>query len=149
MTTDYQAVPQTSVIKLIWLAMLGSPASLYVVLVIMDYLNLINPAPFKFAEYIFYSGFALIPIATLGLRISKAANDAFLQTLKRDPEQARYARQTFLQKLILGMAIADVPATIAIAYYFLSGDIDKAALLVMSSLIICYFFKPELPSPQL
>ena len=139
-------IPDNRILNLLWLSMLASPAILYVSLLMMDFMKLIDPVPFEFAVFIFYAGLALVPIAVLALRFYKNANRLFLETLKRDPERADRARRVFLQRLVPAMAVADAPATIAIAYYFLSGDIDHAALLVLTSLILCYFFKPELPA---
>lgn len=137
---------QTGIIKVLWLAMLASPGSLYLMLLLMDHLKVTRPTSMESADYLMYAGFALVPAAVFMLRLFKDANRRFLETLRRDPVPDRRMQQRFLQRMIIGMAVADAPASIAFVYYFLSGDIDHAALLVLASLIICYFFRPQLPA---
>ena len=133
-------------IKVVWLAMLASPAGLYLMLMVMDHLKFTRTASLGSAQYLLYAGFVLVPAALFMLRLFKNANRHYLETLQRDPEPGLQTHLRFLKVMIIGLAVADAPASIAFVYYFLSGDIDHAALLILTSFVICYFFRPQLPA---
>ena len=66
-----------------------------------------------------------------------------------DRQQTVHPGKKLFEKLkmemVLGLAVADLPAILGLVYYFMSGDLDKSMLLITSSFILCFLFKPELP----
>jgi hypothetical protein len=145
MTVNMQPGPE-SVLLVLWLGMLGSPVTLWITLVVLDKLSILQKIQSGFGDYFFYIGLLFILPAILLLRLFKAANKTYLNDLQRSVSGADGAYNKFRQTMIIGMAVADVPATVAVALYFLSGDLDKSVLLVASSFILCFLFKPELRS---
>jgi len=124
--------------------MLASPVTLWITLVVLEKLSILQRFQSGLGSYIFYTGLLFILPAVLLLRLFKAANKTYLNDLQLSSSHDNIALDKLRQIMITGMAIADVPATVAVVYYFLSGDFNKSILLVASSFILCFLFKPEL-----
>jgi hypothetical protein len=43
------------------------------------------------------------------------------------------------------MAIAEIPATVSILYYMLTGELVWAAIIALISFVLGYMFKPSIP----
>lgn len=131
-------------LKVLWLSMLASPVALWIALVAMDKLSALPEIQFEYSEYAFYTGLLLILPAAVLLRLFKTANKNYLLDRQPAVQLNKKAFDKLKKELILGMAVADIPATLSLVYYLMSGDLEKSILLVGSSFILCFLFKPEL-----
>lgn len=142
--TENDQINSKAVIKTLWLGMLGSPASLWLVLVLMDRFSLIQTLEFAYADYIFFTGLATIPVSAALLRSFSKTNRLYISDRRDSINENDTTASSLKQSMIIGMAVADIPASISIVYYMMSGDLEKSVLLVASSFILCYFYKPDL-----
>lgn len=132
-------------LKVLWLSMSASPVTFWIVLVVMDKLSVLSRVQSEYSEYAFYTGLLFILPAAVLLRFFKKTNKKYLLDRRMSVLPDKKSFEKLKKDMVLGLAVADVPATLSIVYYFMSGDFDKSILLVASSFIICFLFKPELP----
>ena len=132
-------------IRILWISLLCSPVFLWLSLVLMDKFSVVQTINLKYAELFFYTGLLFIPVSIYFLKSFRKANRTFLKNFRHETDSSHIINIKLKQSMITGMAIADVPATISIVYYMSSADLEKSIILVASSFILCFLFKPVLP----
>lgn len=144
--TESIQTSRNPLLKLLWLSMTASPVTIWAAMLVMDKLSILPKIQPEYSEYAFFAGLLVIVPAAILLRLFKNTNKGYLLDRQQTIQPGKESFDKLKQDMILGLAVADLPATLSLVYYFMSGDLDKSILLVASSFILCLLFKPELPA---
>ena len=122
-----------------------TPLLFLITLFVMDDMSLIEPVNPDIAEYFHIVIIAIIPAVLYLKKITKQAQIQYIHALQSEPDKIDKALQQLLQKTIIGMAIAEIPATVSILYYVFSGDLTWAVIIALISFALGLMFRPSLP----
>lgn len=114
-------------------------------LFIMDKLQVLEPISAEIGLYVFYAGIISIPAGVWMLRRHRNMNREFIDAWQKMSGERDSGSDKLQQSLVIGMCVAESPAMLGFCSYVMSGDLEKASVLMAASFILGYFFRPELP----
>jgi hypothetical protein len=109
-----------------------------VIVVIVVHKANIAIEPSGFVPMLFAAGLvAGLPAMLLAPRFREQ-----VRYLQRQPQVTEFDVQGALQKMLVGIGLADVPAMIGIVLYVLGGEFWQAVMLFLLSFLLVVFYRP-------
>jgi hypothetical protein len=122
-----------------------TPVIFWLAMFVLDYYILIEPVNPEIAGYLFLPAVVAVPL-TLSLAQSyRKTERQYIDSLRNEADKIQEVMPVLLQKMIIGMGLAEFPACMSISYYFFSCDLPWATVLALTSFALGFLFKPSLP----
>jgi hypothetical protein len=137
-TAPRREPPSPEALRKIWLGFLYQSIAFLVVLVLV--INYVEFSAFRpaWGTYSFGLGIlSVLPSIPLLMRFRRLKLGSTLAR-RSDPDHLKALRQS----LVLGVALADLPALMGIIHFFLTADLFQLVLLCLTTVVLIYLYKP-------
>ena len=132
-------------LMVLWLVMLLSPLIVLVMVVVLHNIQLIQPIYPAIGQPVFIAGLVSVVVPVLMLRSYRKLNRTLHSAVLKGDEEVEKIVGQLSAFLVIGSAVAELPALFGIVFYLFSGELQKSIILILLGAVAGWHFKPDLP----
>ena len=130
--------------KLVWFGLQASTPFLAMVIVIMNSVLLMEPIMPDIKHILIGISVLTIPVAFMLTNRFRSSEREIINNKHAGIENTVGVLQTYIQYLVFGMSLAQLPAMLGIVLYLIAGEVPFSMFFIFVSFTIGFFYKPSL-----
>ena len=132
-------------LMVLWLVMLVSPLIVLVMVVVLHNLQLLQPVYPAIGQPVFIAGLVSVVLPVIMLRSYRKLNRTLHSAVLKGEEEVEKIVGQLSAYLVIGSAVAELPAIFGMVFFVLTGELQRTIILVLLGVVAGWHYKPDLP----